>query len=115
MSRQIVDDWFNAFREKDITILERVLADDFSHFSPFGEVKGGQVYLDLVRDNADAFFSPTLDILDVIEGDDSFAVRYLVDGRPACDCIYISEGAITQIHSYYHVGKYPNMYDTWLE
>lgn len=115
MNRQLVDDWFDAFREKDITKLERILADSFSHISPYGEVKGSDTYLNLVRDNADAFFSPTIEILDIIEGGDSFAVRYLVDGRSACDCIYIANGAITKIHSYYHVGKTPDLYNSWLE
>ena len=113
MSRKIIDDWFDAFRQKDISLLK--LADDFVHSSPFGDIVGGQRYLEIVRDNAEAFFAPTLDILDVIEDGNKFAVRYLVDGNPACDCIYVAEGAITKIHSYYHVGKKPTLYDTWLD
>lgn len=50
-------------------------------------------YLDLVRENSEAFFGPTIEILDVIEGGDRFAARYLVDGNPACDCIYVRNGA----------------------
>ena len=111
MNRELVDNWFNAFREKDISKLE--LAEDFVHSSPYGEIRGGQSYLDLVRDNAEAFFSPIIDILDVIEGGDKFAVRYLVNGNPACDCIYVRNGQISKIHSYYHVGKKPTLYDDW--
>lgn len=86
------------------------LAEDFLHASPFGEINGREAYLDLVRENPEAFFSPTIEILDVIGGGDRFAVRYLVDGNPACDCIYVRDGQISTIHSYYHVGKKPAMY-----
>lgn len=107
MSRQMVDKWFGAFREKDVTQLERILAEDFVHTSPYGEIKGRKAYLDLVRANEEAFFSPVIQILDVIAGGDSAAVRYLVNGNPACDCIYVRDSQIAEIFSYYHVGKKP--------
>ena len=107
MNKTLADAWFDAFREKDISILEQNLAEDFTHTSPYGAIKGKEPYLDLVRENPEAFFSPVIEILDVIEGDDSFAVRYLVNGNPACDCIYGREGQISEILSYYHVGKKP--------
>lgn len=106
MSRKLVDSWFDAFREKDISKLE--LAEDFVHTSPFGEIKGREVYLAMVRENSEAFFSPTIKLLDVIESDDKFAVRYLVNDNPACDCIYVHEGQISKIYSYYHVGEKPS-------
>lgn len=109
MNREIVDAWFDAFREEDISKLK--LAEDFVHSSPFGQIKGRDAYLDMVRANAEAFFSPTIEILDVIEGGDRFAVRYLVDENPACDCIYVRDGQIAEIYSYYHVGEKPVMYD----
>lgn len=105
MSRKLVDAWFDAFRDKDISKLE--LAEDFVHMSPYGAIKGRKAYLDLVRENPEAFFSPVIKILDVIEGSDKFAVRYLVDENPACDCIYVRNGQIAEIYSYYHVGKKP--------
>jgi len=111
VNRRLVDAWFGAFRDKDISKLE--LADGFVHRSPFGEIRGRQDYLDLVRENAEAFFSPKIEILDVIEGGDRLAVRYLVDGNPACDCIYVRNGQISEIYSYYHVGRKPTMYDEW--
>lgn len=106
MSRELVDSWFAAFQEKDISKLR--LAEDFIHSSPFGDISGGQTYLDLVRENAEAFFSPTIEILDVLECGDRFAARYLVDGNPACDCIYVHDGQISRIYSYYHVGEKPS-------
>lgn len=108
MNRELVDAWFGAFRDKDIAKLK--LAEDFVHTSPYGEVRGRKAYLDLIRENPDAFFSPTIEILDVIEGGDRFAVRYLVDGNPACDCIYVRDGQISKIYAYYHVGKRPVLY-----
>jgi hypothetical protein len=105
VNRKLVDAWFNAFREKDISRLE--LAEDFVHASPYGEIKGREAYLDLVRANSEAFFSPTIEILDVFECGDKFAVRYLVNGNPACDCLYVQNDQISRIHSYYHVGQKP--------
>jgi len=109
MNRKTVDAWFDAFREKDISKLK--LAEDFVHSSPFGEIKGRKAYLDMVRENEEAFFSPKLEILDVFDDGDKFAVRYLVNGNPACDCIYVRDGKISKIYSYYHVGEKPALYD----
>lgn len=106
MSRELVDSWFDAFRQKDLSKLR--LADNFVHSSPFGEIKGRDAYLDLVRENAEAFFSPTLEIIDVLGSGDQFAVRYLVNGNPACDCIYIEDAKISRIYSYYHYGEKPS-------
>jgi len=106
MSKQLVDDWFDAFRQRDISKL--ALTEDFVHTSPFGEINGRAAYLALIRENEEAFFSPTLQILDVIGSDDKFAVRYLVDGNPACDCIYVRDGRIARIYAYYHVGPKPS-------
>lgn len=105
VNRQLVDDWFEAFRQRDITKL--TLAEDFLHTSPYGEIRSRKAYLDLVRENEEAFFGPTIEILDVIEGGDRFAVRYRVNGNPACDCIYVRNGQISEIFSYYHVGERP--------
>ena len=110
MSKQLADAWFEAFRAKDVDQLERALAEDFMHTSPYGEVRSREAYVTLVRENPEAFFSPVIEILDMIESDDSVAVRYLVSGNPACDCIYGRDGAITAIYSYYHVGPKPAMY-----
>lgn len=107
MSRKLADSWLDAFRSKDISKLK--LAEDFVHTSPYGEIRGRDAYLDLVRSNPGAFFSPTIEILDVFECGDKFAVRYLVNGNPACDCIYVRDGQISKIYSYYHVGKRPVM------
>lgn len=106
MSRALVDSWFDAFRQKDISKL--ILAQDFTHSSPFGVIEGRDAYLGLVKENPEAFFSPVLDVIDVIEGDGKYAVRYLVNGNPACDCIYVQDGEISAIHSYYHYGEKPS-------
>lgn len=105
MNRKLVDGWFNAFRDKDISKLE--LTEDFTHTSPYGVINGRQAYLDLVKGNAEAFFSPVLEVLDVIGDGDKFAARYLVNNNPACDCFYIRNGQIAEIFSYYHVGEKP--------
>jgi hypothetical protein len=107
MSRTPVDEWFGAFRERDISKLESQLAEDFVHSSPYGEIVGRDTYLDLVRGNEEAFFSPAIEILDVLECGEKFAARYLVNGNPACDCIYVLDGQISKIFSYYHLGEKP--------
>lgn len=109
MSTKLAEAWFEAFREKDIAKLERALAENFVHSSPFGEIKPRQAYLDLVRANPNAFFSPVIEILDMFDCDDKVAVRYLVNKNPACDCIYAQNGQITEIFSYYHYGEKPVM------
>lgn len=109
MNRKLIDGWFDAFREKDISKL--VLAEDFTHTSPYGVISGRKAYLDLVRENSEAFFSPVLEVLDVIEDGDKFAVRYLVNKNPACDCIYVRNDQIAEIFSYYHVGEKPALYN----
>ncbi|MEM7532009.1 MAG: nuclear transport factor 2 family protein [Chloroflexota bacterium] len=106
MSRAVIDGWLDAFRTKDISKLE--LTEDFVHTSPFGEIKGRQAYLDLTMANPDAFFSSTITTLDVLDCGDKFAIRYLVDDMPACDCIYVRDGQIAEIHSYYHYGEPPS-------
>lgn len=106
MSRELIDSWFDAFRERDISKLR--LAAHFVHSSPFGDIEGRDAYLALVEANAEAFFSPTLEIIDVIGSGSAFAVRYLIDGNPACDCIYVERDEISRIHSYYHYGKRPS-------
>ena len=108
MDMNLADRWFGAFRDKDVSVLEQILAQDFVHTSPYGEVDGKEAYLGLVRGNEEAFFSPKIEILDVIESGDTFVVRYLVNGNPACDCIYGRDGQIAKIYSYYHVGKKPS-------
>ena len=105
MNRQIVDDWLDAFRQKGLSKLR--LAEDFVHSSPFGEIQGRDAYLDMVRKNSEAFFDKTLTTIDVLDCGDKFAIRYLVDDTPACDCIYLREGQIWRIHSYYHYGEKP--------
>lgn len=107
MRQSITDLWFDAFRKKDIAVLEQNLADNFMHASPYGEIKGKDAYLDLVRGNTEAFFDCTIEILDTIESESSAAVRYLVNSRPACDVIHVENSKVTRIFSYYHVGNKP--------
>lgn len=109
MSRKLAEAWFEVFRNRDIDKLARLLAEDFVHTSPFGEIKPRQAYLDLVRANPQAFFSPVIEILDLFDCGDKVAVRYLVNKNPACDCIYARDGQIAEIFSYYHYGEKPVM------
>lgn len=102
----IANAWFAAFRERRIE--SAPLAGDFVHTSPFGAIEGRSAYLDLVRANQEAFYGPTIEIVDVVEQPTVAVVRYLVDGNPATDWIYSDDGEITAIYSYYHVGPPPS-------
>ena len=108
MSASLHEAWFAAFERKSLSDLENILADDFVHKSPFGEIKGKDVYIDLVRENADAFFAKTITIADVMGEGDRVAVQYAIDEFEACDCIYSSGNKIVRINSYYHFGKKPS-------
>lgn len=106
-NREIAESWLAAFQSRDISKL--VLADDFVHTSPFGEIRGKNAYLDLVRANEEAFFSNTIKVIDFLDGDDRFAVRYLVGNMAACDIIYVRDGKIAEVFAYYHYGEKPEM------
>lgn len=107
MNRELADNWFKAFQIEDLSILE--LADDFVHSSPFGDIEGKETYLNLVKENEDAFFGNPIKILDVIDSGDAIAVRYIVGDMPGCDCFYFQDGKITKIYAYYHFGKKPSL------
>ena len=84
------------------------MSEDFTHSSPFGVIEGRDASLVTVRENAEVFFSPQLEVIDVIKGDGKYAVQYLVNGNPTCDCIYAPKGEISKIYSYYHYGEKPS-------
>ena len=105
MKTIVLEGWFDAFRKRDVSRLR--LSEVFTHSSPFGVIEGRQAYLDLVAANEEAFFSPELQIQDVFECGDRLAVRYLVNGNPACDCFYLQGDEIAAIYSYYHYGEKP--------
>ncbi len=107
MSREIAESWLGAFQAKDISLLQ--LADDFLHTSPFGEVRGRETYLDLIRANEEAFFANTIDVVDFVDGDDRCVVRYVVGEMAATDWVYVRNGQIAEVHSYYHFGEKPTM------
>lgn len=107
MSRAVVDAWFGAFRTRDVSKLEHLLADDFVHVSPFGEVRGKDVYLEMVRQNPTIFFSRVIEIVDVVESHDRCAVRYRVGGMSACEVLYVRGGRLSEVQAYYHVGPKP--------
>ena len=105
MNREIAESWLVAFQAKDISLLR--LADDFVHTSPFGEVRGKEFYLELVRANEDAFFENSIDVIDFLDCGDRFAVRYVVGEMQACDVIYVRGERIAEVYSYYHFGEKP--------
>ena len=107
MNCKIAESWLAAFQAKDITLLQ--LADDFVHTSPFGEIRGKETYLDLVRANEKAFFANPITVIDSVDGGDRFAVRYVVGDMAACDWIYVRDGKIREVFSYYHFGDKPTM------
>ena len=45
--------------------------------------------------------------VDFLDCGDRFAVRYIVGDMPACDIIYVRDGQIAKVFSYYHYGEKP--------
>ena len=109
MVRAAVDAWFEAFRSKDVTKLETALAEDFVHVSPFGEIRGRAVYVEMVRENQAIFFGQEMQILDVLTDGDRCAVRYEVGGMSACEFLYVRGDKVAEIQAYYHAGPRPAM------
>ena len=107
MDRDVAVSWLEAFQAKDISLLQ--LADDFLHTSPFGEIRGKETYLDLVQANQEAFFGNPINVIDFLDGGDRFAVRYVVGQMEACDVIYVRNGKIAEVYSYYHFGEKPTL------
>ena len=99
VSKIIAESWLEAFRAKDLSRLN--LADGFVHSSPFGLIEGKAAYLEMVNSNPEAFFENTIEVVDLIGEGKQFAIRYLVNGTPACDCIYIENGQIAKIIAYF--------------
>ena len=108
MSKKLAETWFDVFRQKDVDKLASILAEDFVHESPFGAISSREAYLDLVRANPEAFFSSVIEIEDMLVDGNRVAVRYTFNKNPACDYIYIEDGMLSKIYSYYHYGDPPS-------
>ena len=79
--KDAIRDYFRAYKDKDRATLERVLAPDLIHRSPFGVFEGRDSMLDQIWPSVGAVWAIDLEIL----GD---APRYMVryrhsDGSPA--------------------------------
>ena len=74
--REIIEDYYRCFRERDRTGLEKILSTDFHHVSSFGE------YFD--RDKMLGMIWPTVGqswarSLQIFGGNPEFMVRYQVE------------------------------------
>lgn len=103
-SATLASGWIEAWARMDMAWLRGHLAADFVHVSPFGRLEGRDLYLETVEPMARKSVME-LRILDVL-GDDSRAAVRFENRTPrgvveSCDWIFVNNGLITEIRSYY--------------
>ncbi|WP_298761705.1 hypothetical protein [uncultured Psychroserpens sp.] len=104
---QLVNIWFEKWNTGDFQNLP--ITDSFEHTSPFGIVKGKQVYINLVYENKDKFLGYVFDIHDTIYKVDSACVRYTaIQGNgfslDVSEWYYFKNNLIDKVIAYYHIG-----------
>ncbi len=103
----LIDDWFDKWERGDFLSLP--LDKDFKHTSPFGTIDGKEAYLNLVKQNRDKFLGHRFTFHDKIIDGARGCVRYTTQqedfAMDVSEWIYVEEGLIKEIISYYHVGE----------
>ena len=104
-SRKLAAKWFSIWKKGNFEDLP--LTDDFSHLSPYGEIKGKQAYMDLVTSNRDKFLGHTFEIHDIISEGHKVCIRYTakqVDFElDVTEWHYIKNDLIERIVAYYNI------------
>ena len=94
--------WLRAWDTHDLSLLR--LTPDFVHTSPFGRIEGAEEYLRIVEPMSRKSVVG-ITVKDVIEGEGRAAISYVLEtpvGKvEACDWIYVEDGRIREVNSYY--------------
>jgi hypothetical protein len=94
--------WLRAWDTHDLSLLR--LTPDFVHTSPFGRIEGAEEYLRIVEPMSRKSVRK-ITVRDVIEGEGRAAITYDLETPAgtveACDWIYVEQGRIREVNSYY--------------
>jgi ketosteroid isomerase-like protein len=94
--------WLRAWDSQDLSLLR--LKPDFVHVSPFGRFEGAEEYLRAVEPMSRKSVLG-ITVRDVIEGEGRAAIAYVVETTAgpvdACDWVFVEDGRIREVHSYY--------------
>jgi hypothetical protein len=94
--------WLKAWDAQDPSLLR--LAPDFVHTSPFGRIEGADEYLRIVEPMSRKSVLG-IRVKDVLEGEGRAAITYEVitpvGAVEACDWVFVENGRIREVNSYY--------------
>lgn len=94
--------WLRAWDTGDLSLLR--LAPDFVHTSPFGRIEGAGEYLRVVEPMSRKSVV-SITVRDVIEDGSRAAITYYLETPAgtveACDWIFVENGTIREVNSYY--------------
>ncbi len=106
-TKQLVTKWFEKWKSGDIN--ELPISTNFIHVSPFGEIKGKDNYLELVRKNLDKFLGYEFTLHDGLYEKNRACVRYTAVQKEmsldVSEWYYIENQLISKIIAYYHIGE----------
>ena len=102
-TEQLIDTWFRIWTDGDFN--ELPLAENFTHESPYGTVRGRSAYLELVKENKELFTGNQFRIHDKVIGNNSGCVRYTMvspqQSMEVSEWFYTENGKINRIVAYY--------------
>ena len=94
--------WLRAWDSGDLSLLR--LTPQFVHTSPFGRIEGAEEYLRIVEPMSRKSVRG-ITVKDVLEGEGRAAITYDVETPAgtveACDWIFVEDGRIREVNSYY--------------
>ena len=104
----LVKEWFEKWETGDFKNFP--ITENFSHTSPFGEIKGKDSYLALVSKNKDKFLGYSFEIHDSISNENYACVRYTAKqgqdfSLDVSEWYYFKENQIDKVIAYYHIGE----------
>ena len=105
---ELATGWIEAWKRFDMDWLERYLAVDFVHVSPFGRLEGRGPYLAVVEPMARKSVAE-LHILDTVAEGDRAVIRF--ENRTtrgvveSCDWIRVAGDTIEEVRSFYDPAK----------
>ncbi len=106
-TKQLIEEWFARWADGRFEALP--LADDFTHTSPFGVMKGKKTYMDIVEANRDKFLDKKIVVHNVLAEGNKGCVRYTMHAetfsQEVSEWFWVENDLIKDIISYYNVGE----------